>query len=121
VAAVHRDLIRDRREVRERRLLEREAMDLGPIGNEALGEMATRETGDAGDEHAWGHARRLARRDARGASDEKAALARDGQREVESIDLERELRIAAREPFRPALRAVIGIEPDRGHLGPIAE
>ena len=44
--------IPDRGQVRERCVLVREAMDLVAARHEMLGEVAARETGDAGDKHA---------------------------------------------------------------------
>jgi len=37
--------------------------------------------------------------------DKETKLARHGQSEVEAVDVERELRVAAREPVRPASEA----------------
>jgi len=59
VPAMDMDAVPDRGEIRERRILVREAVHKGTIGDEALGEVAARESGDAGDENGAGHRRRV--------------------------------------------------------------
>src|SRR5262249_7541537 len=103
-------------EIRVWRPLEREAMHADALCDETLGEMASGESGDAGDEHPPRHLRTLRPRDsAHRTRDEETVLPRHGQREIETVDLPRELPIAPREPGRPSLRGVIALETDGRH------